>query len=52
MCHQYGCCAAHVITQAVSLLGHKKLEATALHAQVATEVLPEVISPLEGLPPS
>ena len=32
------------------LLGHKKLETTALYAQVATEVLREVISPLEGLP--
>ena len=34
------------------LLGHKKLETTALYAQVATEVLREVISPLEGLPSS
>ena len=31
------------------LLGHKKLETTALYAQVATEVLREVISPLESL---
>jgi len=32
------------------LLGHKKLETTALYAQVATEILREVISPLESLP--
>jgi site-specific recombinase XerD len=32
------------------LLGHKKLETTALYAQVATEVLREVVSPLETLP--
>jgi len=31
------------------LLGHKKLETTALYAQVATELLREVISPLESL---
>ncbi len=31
------------------LLGHKKLETTALYAQVATAVLREVVSPLEGL---
>ena len=29
------------------LLGHKKLETTALYAQVATDLLREVISPLE-----
>lgn len=33
------------------LLGHKKLETTALYAQVATEVLREVISPLDSLEP-
>jgi len=33
------------------LLGHKKLETTALYTQVATETLREVISPLED-PPS
>jgi site-specific recombinase XerD len=33
------------------LLGHKRLETTALYAQVATEVLREVISPLETLAP-
>ena len=31
------------------LLGHKRLETTALYAQVATEVLREVISPLDTL---
>jgi hypothetical protein len=29
------------------LLGHKKLETTALYAQVATDILREVVSPLE-----
>jgi site-specific recombinase XerD len=33
------------------LLGHKKLETTALYAQVATDLLQEVISPLERLYP-
>ena len=33
------------------LLGHKKLETTALYAQVATDVLREVISPIETLQP-
>jgi site-specific recombinase XerD len=33
------------------MLGHKKLETTALYTQVATEVLREVISPLETLAP-
>lgn len=31
------------------LLGHKKLETTALYAQVATDLLREVVSPLEQL---
>jgi site-specific recombinase XerD len=50
--------ATHLLEQKVDirviqvLLGHKKLETTALYAQVATEVLREVISPLEGLPSS
>ena len=33
------------------LLGHRKLETTARYAQVATDLLREVISPLEILPP-
>ena len=31
------------------LLGHKKLETTALYAQVATDLLREVLSPLDSL---
>jgi len=48
--HSY---ATHLLEQKVDiriiqvLLGHKKLETTALYAPVATEVLREVISPLE-----
>jgi len=34
------------------LLGHKKLETTALYAQVATDILREVVSPLETLYPA
>ena len=34
------------------LLGHKKLETTALYTQVATEILREVVSPLDTLQPS
>ena len=34
------------------LLGHKKLETTALYAQVGTEILREVMSPLETLQPA
>ena len=50
--------ATHLLEQKVDirviqvLLGHKRLETTALYAQVATEVLRSVISPLENLPPS
>jgi site-specific recombinase XerD len=33
------------------MLGHKKLVTTARYTHVATEVLREVISPLETLPP-
>ncbi|TAN05716.1 MAG: integrase [Rhodanobacteraceae bacterium] len=48
--------ATHLLEQKVDirviqvLLGHKKLETTALYTQVATEILRQVISPLEGLP--
>ena len=50
--------ATHLLEQKVDirviqvLLGHKKLETTALYTQVATEILREVISPLETLRPS
>ena len=50
--------ATHLLEQKVDirviqvLLGHKKLETTALYAQVATDLLREVISPLERLPTS
>ena len=49
------CFATHLLEQKVDirviqvLLGHKKLETTALYAQVATDILREVISPLERL---
>lgn len=49
--------ATHLLEQKVDirviqvLLGHKKLETTALYAQVATEVLREVVSPLDILHP-
>jgi len=33
------------------LLGHKKLETTALYAQVATDILRKAVSPLETLQP-
>jgi site-specific recombinase XerD len=50
--------ATHLLEQKVDirviqvLLGHKKLETTALYAQVATDLLREVVSPLETLPTS
>ena len=53
--HSY---ATHLLEQKVDirviqvLLGHKKLETTALYAQVATDVLREVVSPLETLQPA
>ena len=34
------------------LLGHKRLETTAIYTHVATDLLREVIGPLESLPPS
>jgi integrase/recombinase XerD len=34
------------------LLGHKRLDTTALYTQVATATLREVISPLEDMPTS
>jgi len=49
--------ATHLLEQKVDirviqvLLGHKKLETTALYAQVATDILREVVSPLDILPP-
>ena len=49
--------ATHLLEQKVDIrviqvmLGHKKLETTALYTQVATEVLKEVISPLDTLQP-
>ena len=33
------------------LLGHKKLETTSIYAHVATDLLREVIGPLEEMPP-
>ena len=50
--------ATHLLEQKVDirviqvLLGHKKLETTALYAQVATDILREVVSPLESLHPA
>jgi integrase/recombinase XerD len=34
------------------LLGHKRLDTTALYTQVATDILRQVVSPLETLPPA
>ena len=50
--------ATHLLEQKVDirviqvLLGHKRLDTTALYAQVATDLLREVISPLETLHPA
>ena len=35
-----------------TLLGHKRLDTTALYAQVATDLLREVVSPLDILQPA
>lgn len=35
-----------------TLLGHKRLDTTALYAQGATDLLRELISPLDILPPA
>ena len=50
--------ATHLLEQKVDIrviqvmLGHKKLETTSIYTHVATEILREVVSPLENLPPS
>ena len=50
--------ATHLLEQKVDirviqvLLGHKKLDTTALYTQVATDILREVVSPLDKLNPA
>jgi site-specific recombinase XerD len=49
------CCATHLLEQKVDirviqvLLGHSKLDTTALYARVATKTIRSVTSPLERL---
>jgi integrase/recombinase XerD len=56
-CMQYSF-ATHLLEQKVDirviqvLLGHQRLDTTAHYVQVATDVLREVISPLETLKPA
>jgi len=50
--------ATHLLEQRVDIrviqvmLGHKKLETTSIYTHVATEILREVVSPLERLQPA
>ena len=50
--------ATHLLEQKVDIrviqvmLGHKKLETTSIYTHVATEILREVVSPLEHLQPA
>jgi site-specific recombinase XerD len=50
--------ATHLLEQKVDIrviqvmLGHKKLETTARYVQVTTDILREVLSPLEALQPA
>ena len=49
--------ATHLLEQKVDIrviqvmLGHKKLETTSIYTHVATEILREVVSPLEAVHP-